>query len=164
MLSSCVQVLVIVNLKPKMEEKSLQIEQKLDSEMFSFDYCDDGILYIHIEGDEFNARHYKTLISKIGEITDGKKAPILCTADGPLYPDEETRKLMSAPDANPNALAVGAIAPSLTQKLVGNFVMKIVRPRRQIRIFTNREDAVIWLKSFLVIKKYPKSPRKSLSK
>lgn len=118
-------------------------------DIFTIEYRSDGLLQIHCKGDTINLLSYKNVVEKIGEITHGKKVPILCTADEFLLPDEEVRKYMANPESNPYSLASALIIKSLSQKLVGNFFMTVLKPARPIRLFTSKDEALKWLKTFL---------------
>lgn len=119
-------------------------------EIFTIEMRDDGILHLHADGDHtIDMRLYKLLIRSIGEMTGGKKVPILSTADELTIPDEEVRKYMTSPDANPYCVANALIAPSLSQKILSNIFIRIMRPARPIRLFRNQEEALNWLKTFV---------------
>jgi hypothetical protein len=119
-------------------------------EIFTIEMRDDGILHLHADGDNtVDIKLYNILISSIGEMTGGKKVPILSTAGELTIPNEEVRKYMADPKANPYCLANALIAPSLAQKLFSNIFIQIMRPARPIRLFKNKEEAIAWLKTFL---------------
>jgi hypothetical protein len=119
-------------------------------EIFTIEMRDDGILHMHADGDHtVDMRLYKVMIDGIGEMTGGKKVPILSTTDDLTMPDEEVKAYFMKPEANPYALATALIAPSLPQKLLSNLFIKIMKPTRPIKLFRNKEEAIIWLKNFL---------------
>jgi hypothetical protein len=82
-------------------------------------------------------------------MTGGKKVPILSTADEYTMPDDEVKDRMLKPDANPYCIANALIAPSLSQKIMGNLFMRIMQPARPIKLCRNKEEAITWLKTFL---------------
>jgi hypothetical protein len=126
------------------------MSKKITAEVFTIEMRADGILHLHAEGDKtIDMRLYKVLISSIGELTGGKKVPILSTADELTLPNEEVKEYMVKPEANPFCIANALIAPSLSQKLISNVLIRIIRPARPIRLFRNKEDAIEWLKTFL---------------
>jgi len=119
-------------------------------EVFTIEMREDGILHLHAKGDTIiDMQLYNVLISSVGEMTGGKKVPILSTADELTIPDEEVRKYMTRPEANPYCIANALIAPSLSQKLLSNIFISVMRPARPIRLFRNKEEAIAWLKTFL---------------
>lgn len=123
---------------------------KKNVEVFTIIMRDDGILHMHTEAEVIvDMRLYKILIEAIGEVSGGKKVPILSTAGELTIPDEEVRKYMSDPKANPYSLANALIGPSISQKLIGNFFVKLMEGERPVRLFNREEDAITWLKTFL---------------
>jgi hypothetical protein len=119
-------------------------------EVFTIEMRADGILHLHADGDKvITMELYSILIDTIGEMTEGKKVPILSTADELTIPDEEVREFMIKPEANPYCVANALIAPSLAQKLLSNLFIRIMRPARPIRLFRNKQDAIEWLKGYL---------------
>ena len=136
-----------------MSEEVIKIVARAKLDIFDLNLRADGILHVHIYGEiPINIAQYKSLISKMGEVTSGKKVPILATADELQIPEEEVRKHMLSPDSNPYSLATALIAKSISQKLVGNFFQSVMKPRRPIKIFTNEQRAVEWLKEFESLK------------
>lgn len=123
---------------------------KITVEIFTLEMREDGILHMHATGDHtIDMRLYHLLIASIGEITGGKKVPILSTTDELTLPDDDVRAYMTKPEANPYCLANALIAPSIAQKLVSNLFIRIMQPARPIRLFRNKEEAITWLKTFL---------------
>lgn len=117
-------------------------------EIFTLQMLPDGILRIHSEGDHIiDMRLYKVLIDAIGEMTEGKKVPILSITEELTVPDDEVRVYMANPDANPYCIANALIAPSLSQKIFVNFLMSITK--RKIRMFKKEEEGIAWLRTFL---------------
>ena len=136
-----------------MSVEAIKIVATAKFDIFDLNLREDGILHVHIYGEiPINISQYKSLIGKMGEVTSGGKVPILATADELQIPEEEVRKYMLSSDSNPYSLATALIAHSISQKLVGNFFQSVMKPRRPIKIFTNEQRAVEWLKEFESLK------------
>jgi hypothetical protein len=119
-------------------------------EVFTIEMRADGILHLHADGDKvITMELYRKMVNAIGEMTGGRKVPILCTTDELTMPDDEVKEFMVKPDANPYSSANALIAPSLPQKIFSNLFIRILKPARPVRMFRNREDAIEWLKSYL---------------
>jgi hypothetical protein len=119
-------------------------------EIFTIEMRDDGILHLHADGDQIiDMRLYEVLINGIAEMSGGKRVPILSTTDDLTLPDEEVKSYFMKPEANPYCLANALIAPSLPQKLLSNLFIRIMRPARPIKLFRTKEEAIVWLKTFL---------------
>jgi hypothetical protein len=119
-------------------------------DIFTFEMREDGILRLYAEPDEVvDMPRYMTMIKTIGDLTQGKKVPILSTAGEFTIPDEEVRRYMANPDSNPYCLATAMVAPSLSQKLLGNIYAHSVMKDRPTRMFRTEDEAIAWLKTFL---------------
>jgi hypothetical protein len=119
-------------------------------EVFTIEMREDGILHLHADADKIITMElYRKMIDTIGEITEGRKVPILSTTDELTIPDDEVREYMTKPEANPYCIANALVAPSLPQKILGNILIRILKPARPIKMFRNREDAIEWLRSYL---------------
>jgi len=124
--------------------------RKVRVEVFTIEMREDGILHLHADADKtITMKLYRKMIDTIGEITDGRKVPMLSTTDELTIPDDEVREYMIKPEANPYCVANALVAPSLAQKLIGNILIRIMKTARPIRLFRTREDAIEWLKSYL---------------
>ena len=64
-------------------------------------------------------------------------------------PNYEVRNYWAQKDTNPYSKAESFITNNLAQKIIGNFYMKIQKPTRPTKLFTNEKDAIEWLKTFL---------------
>lgn len=119
-------------------------------EIFTIEMRGDGILHMHADGDHIiDMRLYKVLIAGIGEMSGGKKVPILSTTDDLTMPDDEVKEHFMKPEANPYALANALIAPSLPQKIIGNLFLRMNKRGIPMKLFRDREEAIEWLKTFL---------------
>lgn len=65
-----------------MVRKKINIVDKRQFDVFTIKLRDDGILHLLATGDEpVGILQYNLIIKSIGEITEGKKVPLLATAD-----------------------------------------------------------------------------------
>ncbi|MBI2270743.1 MAG: STAS/SEC14 domain-containing protein [Bacteroidetes bacterium] len=109
----------------------------------------DGLVHVHATGEEIDLAGYKKLVEEMAKMTSWKKVPVLCTADEFFIPNEDVRKYLTKPESNPYSLATALVVSSISQKLVGNFFMTVMKPTRRIRIFTRKDDAIKWLRNYL---------------
>jgi len=130
--------------------EKVNIVRTLKSGVFTLEMGDDGVLRLHVSGDkEINLAGYQEMVKRIGEISDGKPVPVFASGDEFMIPDEDVRKLMTRSDSNPYSIASAILVKSISQRLIGNFFVKVMKPERPFRIFTNEEEALEWLKTFL---------------
>jgi hypothetical protein len=119
-------------------------------EVFAIEMRDDGILHMHVEGDKvIDMNLYQLLIKTIGELSGGKKVPILSTADHQVLPDDDVKDYFMKPGSNPYALANAVIAPSLPQKLIGNLFIRMSKRGVPLKLFRDKDEAITWLRTFL---------------
>lgn len=82
------------------------------------------------------------------EIGGGEVLPLLINADEYTLPSAEARKFIAQKDSNPYAKAEAYVVKDLSQKIVGNFYLKVDKPARPTKIFSNEQEALEWLKQF----------------
>ncbi len=110
----------------------------------------DGIVHSHTSAHvDFNIESLKKFTAVMGEITNHKQAPLLLTLDEFAIPPGDTREYWAKKDSCPYASAEAYITSSLGHKLIGNFYLKLNKPHRPTQLFTDINEAVKWLKTFL---------------
>lgn len=119
-------------------------------EAFTLRLRSDGILHSHTSSSlEFNVESLKKFSQVMGRMLNYQKAPLLITLDEFAIPPVETREFWAKKEACPYASADAYIATNFGHKFIGNFYLKINKPGRPTRIFSNETDAIKWLKGFL---------------
>ena len=110
----------------------------------------DGIIHTHFySGITIDVEHVVKINEVCGELTRGKKVPMLIDGDQLTIPSEEARTYVADKDSNPYSLAEAFIVRSLPQKLIANFFLRFNKPGRPTRMFTDTEEALKWLKGFV---------------
>jgi hypothetical protein len=110
----------------------------------------DGIMYIRIssEKDE-SVELVKKMVEKMGEMVNYRQAPMLARHEEFALPGKENRDYWATKEACPYSKADAFIINSVAMKLIANFYLKINKPERPTRMFTNEKEAIRWLKTFL---------------
>ncbi|MBK6984885.1 MAG: hypothetical protein IPH32_09050 [Bacteroidetes bacterium] len=80
---------------------------------------------------------------------NGSKSPILIFGGQYSTTNTETLKYISVNENMPFSKCAAFIVSSISQKLLGNFYLKIYKPQRPTRFFNHKEDAINWLKQYL---------------
>jgi hypothetical protein len=110
----------------------------------------DGIIHTHFFHQmEIDVNHVKEINQVCGELTQGRRVPMMIDGDTLTVPSEEARRFVADKDSNPYSLAEAFIVKSLPQKLIANFFMRFNKPGRPTRMFMKQEEAITWLKGFL---------------
>jgi hypothetical protein len=79
----------------------------------------------------------------------GQRLPILIYGGKYSTTNVEVLKYISKNENMPYSKASAFVTNSISQKLLGNFYLKIQRPERPTRFFNNKQDANSWLKQYL---------------
>lgn len=119
-------------------------------DVIQLNYGHDGIMYAHIlKNSDDQVEVQKKASKAIGEMTAGKKVPLLIEYEGIFLPSLEARDYWAKEDSTPFTKAEAYVMKWLPMKLIGNFYLNFNKPPRPTRIFNNRDEALIWLKTFL---------------
>ena len=110
----------------------------------------DGIIQINTkEIDEMCLADFKEIVDVIGMLGEGGKRPVLSIAKGYINIDKEARAFSANKEGTRFTLADAFVLNSFALKLVGNFYLKFDKPIIPTKIFTEEDQAVAWLKTFL---------------
>ena len=110
----------------------------------------DGILHSHTSSAiNFDIESMKQFNVVMAKMLNNQPAPLLITLDEFAIPPDDVRDYWAKKESCPLSLADAYVAVSLSHKLIGSVYLKFNKPGRPTKIFTNKEDAVEWLKSFL---------------
>ena len=77
----------------------------------------------------------------------GKKFPVLFIPGENSEVTSEFRKIASSELADQLAIADALVVESLPHRMVGNFYIKFNKPSRPTKVFSNRQEAIKWLRS-----------------
>ena len=117
---------------------------------FTIKLRSDGILHSHTSSNiDFDVESLKKFNVVMGKMLNYKKAPLLITLDEFAIPPVETREFWAKKESCPYASADAYVAVNLGHKIIGSVYLKLNKPGRPTKIFTNEENAVEWLKTFL---------------
>ena len=79
----------------------------------------------------------------------GTKSPILITGGQYSTTNTETLKHISINENMPYSKCAAFVVRSISQKLLGNFYLKIYKPQRPTKVFNDKEAAINWLKQYI---------------
>jgi len=121
-----------------------------DLEKYSISFSTDGIVIIDIKPDvEISIEEIIEGTNFILSIVKEKKLPILFIANEFSIPSKESREYLAKKESLPYAIADAYVICSFPQKIVGNFYLKVNKPFRPTKLFTDKNEALKWLKTFL---------------
>lgn len=79
----------------------------------------------------------------------GQRIPILISGGKYSTTNVEVMHFLAKNENMPYSKVSAYITNSVSQKLLGNFYIKINKPERPTKFFNNKEDAVTWLKQYI---------------
>ncbi len=128
---------------------TVKIEEK-KFENYSIILREDGIVQIEIDPEA------EVSVDQIIEGTNyvlgqlnSIKAPVLFIANEFSLPSKESRVYLAKKESLPYSLADAYVINSFPQKLAANFYLKVNKPARPTKMFTNSEEALNWLKTYM---------------
>lgn len=83
---------------------------------------------------------------------NGENYPLLIDSTGVKSMTKESRDYFSMNNRASNVTAFAIIISSPVSRIVGNFFMGLNKPRVPAKLFSNEEDALVWLKNIRDIK------------
>lgn len=117
---------------------------------YSVSLRDDGLIQIDIDPEtEVSLEEVIEGTEYIMNAVKDHKFPVLFIAYEFSIPSKESRDYLAKKESLPYSLADAYVIHSFPQKLIGNFYLKVNKPARPTKIFTDKDEAITWLKTFL---------------
>lgn len=125
------------------------IVQQVDFDVFSVAQRSDEIYVVEVKaGKEFTIANMVELLAGLKKLGGGKRLPVLVLCKELATTNAEMMNYLAQEDSNPYSLADAFVLSSFNQKLMANFYMKIIRPKRPTKFFTSEAEAVEWLMNY----------------
>ncbi|CAN5306277.1 hypothetical protein BH09BAC5_BH09BAC5_14110 [soil metagenome] len=111
---------------------------------------DEGIIHIHIKAhSNMQLNDAVDTLEAMRVIGENKKFPVLIDAGEFSNVDKEVRIFSADAENNIYTLADAIAYSTFAQKLVANFYVKHNQPSVPTKIFGDKEEAIVWLRTFL---------------
>ncbi len=111
---------------------------------------EDGIMYMRISSEkEESVELAKKMVEKMGEMVNYQQVPVLAKHDEFALPGKANRDFWAKKESCPYSKADAFIINSTAMQLIANFYLKINKPNRPTKMFTDEDAALKWLKTFL---------------
>lgn len=109
---------------------------------------EDGIMHVHMRpGWQLELSDAVEIVEAEGKLGGGGKFPTLHTMDKYITLGEGVREF-SAAEGTKYTSAEAYVIKSLSQRILGNFYLKVDKPSVPTRLFTDVDNAIEWLKTF----------------
>ncbi len=90
----------------------------------------------------------KKLVEDRIQFSKGVTMPILVDIRGLASVDTLSRKYFVSPRALENTMSGALLVESMISKLAGNIYITVDKPAVPMKLFTNKDKAIAWLKKF----------------
>lgn len=112
---------------------------------------EEEIIHVHLKtNQEIEAVDVQEIVAAIGKMSKGKKFPVFIDAGSFINIDQEAFTFSASEAGNIYTLADAIAVQNLGQKLLANFYLKNDQPLVPTQVFTNKAEALDWLKKFIV--------------
>lgn len=108
----------------------------------------DGILIATYKaGLKLSIEDAKGIVQERLKLLEGKLLPVLIIDSGVISMDKSARDYLSSDDGTLGIKCAAIIENSFFSKVLINFFLRLTNPKIQVKAFSNKEDALKWLKS-----------------
>ena len=116
---------------------------------FKISLIDDGYYELSIKDNvEIYIEDLRRILDAQKELS-GQRIPIIISGEKYSTTNVEVLNYISKNENMPYSKASAFVTNSISQKLLGNFYLKIYKPERPTRFFNKKQDAVAWLKQYI---------------
>ncbi len=113
---------------------------------------EDGILQIRFyRGVTVTLEKVKEYYAVSNDLLNNQKSLVLIDASEDYEITEEAKAYGQTEEAMKNRIAIAFVTKSLANQLMFNLYLKFYKPLVPMKMFANKESALIWLKSFYVM-------------
>ena len=120
---------------------------KINNDKFQM-WIEDGVCYIVVLTDSFTLEMAKECVRERMRISGGKSYPMLSDSRNVVDFEKEAREYLALNDHVLNLNAGAILIKNQLQKILGNFFLFINKPPVPTRLFTDSEEALVWLDQF----------------
>ena len=108
----------------------------------------DGILIATYKaGLKLSIEDAKDIVQERLKLLEGKLLPVLIIDSGVISMEKSARDYLSSDEGTQGIKCAAIIENSFFSKVLINFFLRLTNPKIQVKAFSNKEDALKWLKS-----------------
>jgi hypothetical protein len=109
-------------------------------------WIEEGVVYFVFKTNKVDLAEAKEAIETTIAITNNLPYPFYFDISRIKSLSKDARQYLSIPRSTENNIATAALAPNVIAKLIGTFFMAFSNPGVKIKLFTQEEEAIKWLK------------------
>ncbi len=125
------------------------MSKSISENKFILSYNEDGYYELSIKDNVEIFIDDIHLIVNAQKQLNGSKLPILISGGQYSTTNTDTLKYISINENMPYSKCAAFVVSSISQKLLGNFYLKIYKPQRPTRFFNQKNEAILWLKQHI---------------
>lgn len=119
----------------------------LDTAYVRFEFDDDVLIATYKKGITITLDIAKEIVRERIEFTEHRPVRVLLTDRGVSSFNKAARDYLASPEGTQLIKAAAILCESPATAMIGNFFVKVSRPSIPVRLFTNRERAIGWLRN-----------------
>ncbi len=121
----------------------------INSEKTIVSLIENNIIHIHLKSNqEIALNDAQEILESMGIVGGGKKYPVFIDAGEFVSVDDDVRSFSASKVGNIYTVADAIAIDNVAQKLLANFYLKNDHPKVPTKIFSNKHDALAWLREF----------------
>jgi hypothetical protein len=119
----------------------------LDTAYLRYEFDDDVLIATYKKGRRITFDIAKEIVRERIEFTERQPVLVLLIDRGVTRFDKAARDYMASSEGTKYIKAGAILCEGPATAMIGNFIVKVNKPHIPVRLFTNRERAIGWLKS-----------------
>lgn len=129
-----------------LSEDNNLISTKVEYDVLDIYMIHPGIVVSEYKSEfELDIEFAKEVNQQIGILTNGKPMPQLFIACPGLSVSRAVREWGATEEANRYTLSSAVVCDLLSHRIIGNFLIRVQKPPRPTKMFSNQEEAIEWL-------------------
>ncbi|MDF2436581.1 MAG: hypothetical protein K0Q95_957 [Bacteroidota bacterium] len=109
---------------------------------------DDGLVKVTMQDEaEVTLTESRKIFEHVRSFATKKELFVLVIGGKHGTVTKEAREFAGSDEASSTTIAEAVVTPSLSQKLLVNFLLRFYNPKRELKLFNTEEAAVSWLHS-----------------
>jgi hypothetical protein len=131
-----------------------EIVTEISNTRFEIRLLEKGIIEnVILEGVHIEKQDVLDIKEKNLSLAGGEKYAVLISAHYLSTFSKESRELTASAEFAKETIATAIIADNMGLRLIGNFYLQVNKPHIRTKLFTDRDEAMNWLRSELLLTK-----------
>ena len=120
---------------------------QLETDYVRFELEGDILVATYKKGKKINLEVARQIVQGRVDFMEGEPVVVLICNQGVISFDKEARAYLSSAEGTEGIKAAAILSETAATAIIGNFIIQVNQPHIPVRMFTNRDRAVGWLKT-----------------